>query len=281
MQFVSAALRTLGLGLLAVTAACVSAPAQAPVEQPAPLPVEIIEAEQSRTSKSVFDIREMYGDADVDLVTRKAFPPEQCNLSDTQQFPWPPPEPTDRVKLDPRWFKVGAGESTPVSDVAAAIQRAFKSIGHVQIGYQSIGCDGFAVISYLERIDSQGRPLPDEVRFLPPGAKEPWSLTGYLTRLLTAPEGKYRQIVIVGTDKPMDEFGDAPTSSEVLDMFDVASPELPESLKKYAWNSSHRLVALIYEFERPAGRGDPIRVPPRGLGGTKHLTGAGLYKPTN
>ncbi len=272
MQLISAALRTLGLGLLAVTAACVSAPAPAP-----PLVKDV----DSRAPASVVDIRKMYGDADVDLITRKALPPEQCNLSDTQQFPWPPPEPTDRVKLDPQWFRVRASELTPVSDVAEAVKRAFKSIGHVQIGYQSIGCDGFAVISYLERIDSQGRPLPDEVRFLPPGAKEPWSLRGYLTRLLTAPEGKYRQIVIVGTDKPMDEFGDAPTSGEVLDMMDDAGQELPETLKNYAWNSSHRLVALIYEFERPAGRGDPIRVPPRGLGGTKHLTGAGLYKPTN
>lgn len=277
MYFRPATQRAIGLGLLVTMAACVSAPAPQPVAESAPLPAEVVE---SRSPAPVFDIRAEFGDADVDLSGR-IWAPDQCNLSDTQQFSWPPPEPTDRVKLDPRWFKVGANEPAPVSDVAAAIQRAFTSIGHVQIGYQSIGCDGFAVISYLERIDAQGRPLADEVRFLPPGAKEPWSLTGYLTRLLTAPEGKYRQIVIVGTDKPMNEFDDAPTSSEVLDMFDVARPELPETLKNYAWNSSHRLVALIYEFERPAGRGDPIRVPPRGLGGTKHLTGAGLYKPTN
>jgi hypothetical protein len=220
-------------------------------------------------------------DVDISVVSGQIVPPFRCDLSDTQQFDWPPPEPTDIVKLDPLWLTVMVSEKTAVSDVAAAVAKAFKSVGHVQVGYQSVGCDGFAVISSLERIDSQGRSLPEDVRFLPPGAKEPWSLQGYLLRLMTAPEGKYRQIVIVGTDMPLNEFSDPPTSAEILDMMDEAEISIPPGLKAYKWRRRHTLTALIYEFDRPAGNGDPVRVPPRGLGGTKHLTGAGLYKPKN
>lgn len=225
-----------------------------------------------------------FDDPSIDLdVSRYGLilPPGNCPPTDTALFPWPPPEPTDRVRLDPRWFGTNINSTTAVSEVADAIQRALRTVGHMQVGYQLIGCDGFAVISVLERIDSQGRPLQDNVRFLPPGTKERWSLTGYLTRLLSAPEGKYRQIVIIGTDKDWLGFDDPPTTAEVLAMMDDGSERIPDILDDYLWRERHRLTALIYEFDRPAGNGDPVHVPPRGLGGVLHLSGAGLYNPRN
>lgn len=221
-------------------------------------------------------------DLDVHLIGGVVSPAGKCGDTGAVQFPWPLPLPTDRVSMDVRWFGVQPGDTTSVDTVANAVERALRSVGHAQVGFQSVGCDGFAAISYLERIDANGRPLSDGTRFLPPGAKEPWSLSGYLTRLFSAPQGKYRQIVIVGTDRLMDDFGAAPTTEEGLEMIDDSNAERPPVLRQYLWRQGHhRLVALIYEFDKPAGRGAAVHVPPRGLGGTKHLQGAGLVKPPN
>lgn len=221
-------------------------------------------------------------DVDVNRTSGIAEPAGMCGDTGAAQFPWPLPLPTDRVSMDARWFGVQPGDTTSVDTVANAVERALRSVGHAQVGFQSVGCDGFAAISYLERIDANGRPLSDGTRFLPPGAKEPWSLSGYLTRLFSAPQGKYRQIVIVGTDRLMDDFGAAPTTEEGLEMIDDSNAERPPVLREYLWRRGHhRLVALIYEFDKPAGRGAAVHVPPRGLGGTKHLQGAGLVKPPN
>lgn len=225
------------------------------------------------------NIRDLGGDLDILLPSGAVRAPGFCNPPEADQFAWPPPQPTDRVRLNPRLFGVKPGEGTSVGEVAEAVRKGFVKVGHVEIGFQSIGCDGFAMISRLERIHSDGRPFDGRLRFLPPDTEEPWSLTGYLRQLLMAPEGKYRQIVILGTDKVFTEFSEPPTTDELDAMIIVADPVAPGLLDTLRWRPEHELVALIYEFERPAGNGAPIKVPPRGIGGTNHLVGAGFLKP--
>jgi hypothetical protein len=249
--------------LFAGLAACASAPPPASSPQPPPA------------------MRYQGTDVDVRLPGKQVSMPSACTADPSGQFPWPPPEPTDRVRLDPRLFGVTPGDNTPVTAVAKAVQRSFRKVGHVETGFQSIGCDGFAMISQLERIHTDGRPFEGRLRFLPPDTEEPWSLTGYLRSLLFAPEGKYRQIVILGTDKQFTVFSDAPSTEELEAMMDNSDPVIPNQLSTFLWRSDHELVALIYEYERPAGDGLPLKVPPRGIGATNHLLGAGFLSSRN
>ncbi len=204
-----------------------------------------------------------------------------CSFDRLVSFDWPPPEPSAHVVVPRRMVTGPLGEAPSLDDIADRLTRALSEAGYLEYGFQSIGCDGFALVTRLERIDETGRPLDDDVRFHPPGEDEPWTLTGYLSRLFYAPPGRWRQIVFAVTDLEFDDdrVTKAPSVSEADEMMREADvTALPAEFDTLKWTRGHELHALIYEFEKGPGTREVVRNLPSAIVGLAHLRGAGLYQ---
>ena len=207
--------------------------------------------------------------------------PETCRVADLEAFDWPPPHPSTRVTV-PRALLLAGAESADhtLGEVSERLERALIAAGYVEYGYLHIGCSGFAMVTRMERIDEDGRPMEGAERYAPPERSESWSLGSYVARLFFAPPGYYRQIVFAATDRPYDpdNLADAPTR-EALDTMmaraDVTA--LPEDMLERPFSRQHQLHALVYEFEKSPGDRNVAQLIPSRLRGPQHIEQAGIY----
>lgn len=204
-----------------------------------------------------------------------------CADTGLNDFDWPPPEPSTKVTIPRALLLAGLADADEtLGTVSARLERALISAGYVEYGYQSVGCTGFALVTRLERIDEEGRPLGGDLRFAPPEAKPNWSLSDYISRLFYAPPGYYRQIVFAATDQPYDEdkLAPPPTRAELDRMMaDATVTILPEAMEARPFTRRHNLHALIYEFEKGPGDREVAQLKPSRLGGATHIRAAGIY----
>ncbi len=198
--------------------------------------------------------------------------------SDFADFPWPPPEPSAQITIPRAILLAGVADDEPaLIDIGDRLERALSSAGYVEYGYHGVGCDGFALVTRLERIDGEGRPVDGAERWAPPERGEPFSLASYIARLFYAPPGYYRQIVFLATDRRIRETADAPTREELETLVREGAAALPETYDEAPFTRSHRLTALIYEFEKGEADEDVAQLTPSRFGGAVHLDQAGIY----
>ncbi|MEM7766346.1 MAG: hypothetical protein AAF253_02535 [Pseudomonadota bacterium] len=195
-------------------------------------------------------------------------------------FDWPPPEPSARIEIPRALVMGGLGEGgASVNRIQIRVQNALESAGYLDQAFYTIGCDGFAIITRMEQIDRNGRPLAEGVRFTTPGDTEQWSLSGYLTRLFYAPPGFYRQIILAGTDEVYDPnaLADAPDEDDLQAVFTAGSGTRLDIAPGEDWGAGHKLHALIYEFETQGTRNVKQRRPSP-IPAERHVVEAGIYQ---
>ncbi|MEO0465527.1 MAG: hypothetical protein AAF216_03205 [Pseudomonadota bacterium] len=206
---------------------------------------------------------------------------EACTVDGMNDFAWQPPEPSTKVTIPSRLLLAGLSpDQHTLGNVGARLEDALLAAGYVEYGYQSIGCSGFAMVTRLERIDADGRPLEGAIRFAPPESKPNWSLGGYVQRLFGAPPGYYRQIVFAATDQLYDEetLAAAPTREDLdVMMAEADVQQLPDAMLERPFGGGHRLHALIYEFEKGQSERDVAQLRPSRLGGAAHIQATGIY----
>ncbi|MEO0981441.1 MAG: hypothetical protein AAFX03_02185 [Pseudomonadota bacterium] len=205
---------------------------------------------------------------------------QTCRAADLglQEFPWPPPQPSTDVTIPRGLVTLGmAGEAATLTSVADRLDAALLAAGYVEFSYFGVGCDGFALITRLEQIDAQGNPVEDGERFAPPDQAEPPSLTGFIQRLFRAPPGYYRQIAFVATARTFEETAPPPEEDELRDLVDSGAAALPEEMDRAAFTRAHRVIALIYEFEKRDAEEDVMQLTPSRVSGSVHLERAGIY----
>jgi hypothetical protein len=200
--------------------------------------------------------------------------PAEATLPD---FPWPPPAPSTQIVLSNSLFQASGKPTPSLSSVGAQLVGALEQARYFEYSYYRVP-NGFALVARLERIDPDGTPLPEEFRFLLPGSQEPFSLAVYIKQLFFAPEGFYRQIVIVVTDRPFTATGetlDAPAAARLLG---GGANRLSKDFETMRFTEAHRVSALIYEFRKGARQGDVSTLTPGRLGARTHLERAGIYQ---
>lgn len=266
-------------------AACVSSEEPpAPVPQPAPVPRDY-PAPMSEPSlpPGPEDDREHVlreiPEAEHPEAEHEAGATSICLKTDTKlpAFPWPPPRPSAMVKLPRAILLEGleANERT-LGAVSARLESALGEAGYPEYSFHAIGCDGFALITGLERTDERGRPLDGARRWAPPGPDSPWSLREYVARLFYAKPGYYRQIIFAGTDEPYEPQGlaEAPTRQELRSWVKSGRTWLPYG-DHVPFGPDHELHALVYEFKKSAADEEVEQVSPSLIGGNEHL--AAIY----
>lgn len=191
-------------------------------------------------------------------------------------FPWPPPRPSEQLRLPRGRVLAAIGGNPSLYDVGQHLTAALDRTGYSEHSFYRAP-KGFALISRLERIENDGRPAPGTFRYMPPG-QEPFSLTNYLSGLFVAPVGYYRLIVFVATDAPIVATGDRIDQREANDLLREGADRLPPDFRRMPFGPDHEITALIYEFQK-TGQASRLQLLDQGrLGARVHLDQSGLYR---
>ncbi|MEO0784067.1 MAG: hypothetical protein AAFY10_00085 [Pseudomonadota bacterium] len=190
---------------------------------------------------------------------------------------WPPPAPSTYVALPRPLLTAGLGASPPLNDVGRRVDDALDAAGYTEKAYFTVGCDGWAIITRLERIGVDGTPVEGQ-RFDPPEAGEKWSLTGYISRLFYAPPGYYRQIIFVATPREVDpeDMAELEGREQLEGIAEEGADAMIELDPESTFTQAHKLYALIYEFRAEGEENVEVRRPSP-VEATAHLTRSGIY----
>jgi hypothetical protein len=160
--------------------------------------------------------------------------------------------------------------------VGERIIGALEAAGYAEYSLYSVP-GGFAVVARLERMDADGRPVAESLRFLPPETPEPFSLATYVQGLFFAPEGDYRQIVFVVTPMVIQATAPAPTEAQAQKILWGGGDRLPDAYKAMPFADDDQVTALIYEFHKGGGARDVRTRAPGHFSALTHLERSGLY----
>jgi len=195
-------------------------------------------------------------------------PPSDFRLP---EFPWPPPKPSAQLTLLRTMFS-----SAKQFEVGEQLTKALVQAGYSEYSFYSAP-GGFALVSRLERLREDGTAAPEGLRFLQPGAEEPFSLTTYISRLFFAPTGYYRLIVFVVTDQPFTTDATRTIQAEEASrLLRSGANRLPDAYRSFDFSPAHGVTALVYEFRKEPDDRDVKTLDPGRFDGREHLQRAGI-----
>ena len=218
--------------------------------------------------------------------TRAKSPPQpqraaqkRCPAADLAPFPWPNPPRPSVTALVPRYLLFADnGTTKSLMAVGARLEGAISRADYRQPKYLGAGCEGFAIVLDLERIDADGRRKGGTEGFAPPSQEADFNLAQYVRRLFYAPPGHYRQIVFVVSEERLTNATSPPTEAQLREIARDGASSLPPDFANVIYTPKHVVLALIYEFEKGPRDGDLKVFPPDGrLGATVHLMKARLF----
>lgn len=198
-------------------------------------------------------------------------------------IPWPPPPASLAVPLKRELLLAEIGEDEPeLGTVGDFIEDALYAAGYDGrvrfVGLQADASgvrfpDEFAIVTGMEQIDENARPLTGPRRWAENIERDAeFSLRGFLRALFFAPKGRYRVLVFIVTQRPMQGRADEPMSTELVERFgEEGTPVLPEPLRGQAFGARHQVIALIYEFEKLSDDQEARHLRPSPRRASEHL----------
>jgi hypothetical protein len=199
--------------------------------------------------------------------------PSDPSGAEVPSFPWPPPQPTTQTVLDRALIARGA---STLGDVAARLTSALTDIGYSEHSFYGVP-GGFALATRLEQIEFDGTPKNEPLRWsaaLPP--REIFSLGDFLSALFTAPEGHYRVIVFVVTDRPFAASGEAASQSEALAWLRNGLNALPSAIASLPLGDRYDGTALVYQYRKVGQQRDAIANPDGAAPAVRQLERSGI-----
>lgn len=182
---------------------------------------------------------------------------------------WPPPLASANAEI-PKELLVRPAERPRLLDVANRLVAALDRAGYAERSYYAVP-QGFALVSRMEQIEPDGKPWKGDGRWPVKAAPPPiFSLTSYLRALFSSPQGLYRVIVFVVTNRPFAQQAasqDSPPRQWVW----AGANRLPTVVGFVDFTSEYSCTALIYEFKREPGSKNATVVLPGNLPGRTHL----------
>lgn len=168
------------------------------------------------------------------------------------EFSWPPPSSSDYVKFD---FN-SLGNVDQLGDLDSIITKRLANAGyHLRPNKYFHTPNGFALVTQLEQIDCDGKPLQDRERWSIDISEyeKDFNLIDYLRSLSFKEEGFFRILAFVVTDdfNPLSRI--EPTLDEKEDWIIYGSAILPESLAQKKLTDNHYGRIYFYEFNKRKG----------------------------
>jgi hypothetical protein len=134
--------------------------------------------------------------------------------------------------------------------VDAALVCALGKAGYYDASYYSVP-GGFALVTRLEQINSDGTPKPPPARWeIESKPLAEFSLANYIHALFTARSGFYRLVVFIVTPHPFAQSPIVVDRDEALSWLRLGGNVLPSELAMRSYNDKFSCTALIYEFKK-------------------------------
>jgi hypothetical protein len=192
----------------------------------------------------------------------------------TPPFPrWPPPRASARTEIARDLF----ASDENLGDVANHLMEALRATGNSRASFYTAP-GGFVMVARLERIRDDARPAAGADRFIEPRpgeAEKPDDPLSYIEALFFAPEGRYRQVMFVVTNRPVGEGTWTLTSDAAGELLSEGSPDLIGPSRTAQFDGAYRVTALIYEFRKQGSAAATVAIPGRWTANT-HLIRSGL-----
>jgi len=192
-------------------------------------------------------------------------------------FPWPPPPASAETMIPPNWLSTPA--VTQLADVADKLERALNEAKYPRWSYSSVP-NGFALVSQMEQIKSDGTPSPAPARW---STAMPWvtnmTLLEFIKALANAQPGYYRVIVFIVTNQPWSRTGKEATGEEAEQWLAKGFTWLPRSIGELTYGPDYRTTVLVYEFKKVSQDADATFLEPSPTSADDHLGKAGLSDP--
>lgn len=194
-------------------------------------------------------------------------------LTPLTPFPWPPPKPSTRYTFRNSQIGFGQGEYSSFGKVDLTLSSVLRRLGYGSVAYYGVP-GGFAMVTRIEQIKSDGSPEEGDRRWslALPGRFAFWQ-RDFWKSLVFGDRAYFRILVLVVTDRELGSPKPKPTAKEAIDWLSSGQERLPPHLKRLKYSENHRVIALLYEFQRrdvdPEIQG-PIG-PPSRLPADRHL----------
>ena len=186
------------------------------------------------------------------------------------RFPWPPPNPSTESTLPEAMF---AGVET-LGDMNTRLISALDALGYQDRRRKYFPVPhGFALVTEIEQIDDTGRPLSGASRWTDDiFVVDPPSIFGWLKALVTRATGRFRVFALIVTSEDVNTEGAFDDREIALDWLNSGTGALNRDRAACAFTASHRVTALVYEFEH-SERQEPFLVSNTLI---NHIAGSGL-----
>ena len=166
------------------------------------------------------------------------------------EFPWPPPQASASEVLPPHLLSNIDGYMS-VGDVDGRITAALDANGYYESSYLAVP-DGFALVTRLEQIESDGTPKEGPDRWsLDVAAPRPFALEEYFRHVLFGTPGHYRVIVFIVTPNPFSQSDAQVTPDQFASWLAHGFNRLPDEVASLGYTADFATTALIYQFDRP------------------------------
>ena len=194
--------------------------------------------------------------------------------STLEPYPWPPEEASWQVRID-RIANPPFDPGMSLVDVEHRLSQALRASSYATSSLYSAP-NGFVMVTRLEAMDGEGRPLEGSERYRLPEDENVFSMTQYIRSLFFAPEGRYRFIAFVVSDQ-FSRTREAELSERVaLKRLRRGALRLPPEYNDLRFTENHQIVALIYEFRKGGEEGDIETLLPGRISAEQHLENSGL-----
>lgn len=160
---------------------------------------------------------------------------------------WPPPAPSATMVL-PRSLISGTVELPSLAETARRLEVALEAAGYLEFRYYEIP-GGFALLTRLERINSDGTPRAGDARW-DLGSHSNYSLRDLIMGVFFGNPGRYRIIAFVFTDEAWEFEQEEVTIADATRWFTVGSLWLPSRTGERPFTERHGATALIYDFNQ-------------------------------
>jgi hypothetical protein len=190
-------------------------------------------------------------------------------------FPENPPAASDRLANLPMGLKDG----DTFGDVYTRIMDALEFAQYRTPSIQRWR-DGFALITQIEQIYPDGRPLEGYDRWSQEiKVDHSPSILSYLKSLIFAQRGYFRVIVFLAGERDGLLTSSRPVSrEEALAWFQTSVGELPSDLYAKSFGPDHRVSVLVYEFVKQENQREPYITDPVRLSVEDHLEQSFLWR---
>jgi len=192
-----------------------------------------------------------------------------------QNFPSEPPTPTSYADVPGEVFQMKSGDA--LGKIADHIGESLESAGYTKGFY--LFHDGFAVVSSLEQIDVTGHSLPPPDRFsMQPPSMRTFSISQYLSRLLSARPGYFRLFVIL-VCSPGIHFSTGELTAENAVFYSKNGlTKLSGPMRDTIVGPDEECLALVYEFRKANENAAPVLSTEPTVSAREHLQLAGIWK---